>query len=322
MKIAILQLGTFGDMILSTPIFSALKSQFRDIEITLIAGRRNHIVVAYNPHIDQILIWDKFPTKLLKVILALKRTKFDFYIDPKDHFSKQSRIIAKIVVAEKKIGLNPENSKIFDISLPNENFNKHLHFTQRIFQAFEPIGFKNTYSEIPIPELFVSEQSRAYVENYLRNQSLDKEGYLVLNISAGYVSRTFSFESLVEIFRSLHFKIPVVLSFHPKDRKVALNLGERFKKIKIFWSRSILDTIKLVEHSRCVITPDTSIVHIATAFLKPTLAFYNGLDESFNKFHPNNPNAVIIRAKPGDNGIQSITLNKILDAIDEFISNI
>lgn len=308
-------------MILATPIISALKCKYPQSRLYFIAGSRNHIVIKHNPNISKIIIWNKLPNFLIKNLMLLRFNKFDYYIDPKDHYSRESNIIARIVRSKVKIGLN-KKQRIFDISIPDEKQNEGLHFTQRVFRAFEPLGIVLEPNQIPKPELFYSSDNFDYVDKFLREIELKECNFIVFNISASHPRKTFNENVLRSIFTKIKFDLPIILTFDVKDTVKALELKGNFKFLHLFFSRNLLDIFGLIENSYAVITPDTSIVHIATAYSKPTLAFYSGLDDFFCKFHPNNSKSIVVRAEKGDPGIQSISVSQIINSIEFFLQKI
>jgi len=52
-RICIVQLGRIGDLLLITPLFSALKAANPHSELHLLAGRNNYKIVEGNPFIDR-----------------------------------------------------------------------------------------------------------------------------------------------------------------------------------------------------------------------------------------------------------------------------
>ncbi len=322
MDICILQLGTFGDMILATPIISAIKNKYPNAKISFIAGGRNFVVIKHNPNVKTIYVWNKYPHNIFKNLFLLRKDKFDYYVDPKDHFSYEGKIIANLVRANVKVGYNSIKGKCFDITVPDEAKNYELHFTQRVFQAFNSLGINLNTKTIPRPELYYPNKSLEYVEKFLEENNLNKGNYIFFNISASHPRKTFNDEALKFIFSSIDRSMPIVLGFDVRDTIKALDLKKEFSFLHLFFSGSILDIFALIENSCAVVTPDTSTVHIATAYSKPTLAFYSGLDNFFNKFHPNNPKCIVVRAEKGDHGIQSITISKIVKSINDFFPTI
>ena len=54
-----------GDMICSLPLYFALKKKFTEAQITLVAAKTNYPIPLkdINPHLDNILVYDKSPLK-------------------------------------------------------------------------------------------------------------------------------------------------------------------------------------------------------------------------------------------------------------------
>lgn len=325
LRIAILRLGTLGDLILSTPVFQYIKEKYPDSLLTLIISKRNKEVLTSNPFVDELIIWDKSPFVLPKIIWKIKKKKFDFYIDPKDHFSRESFIISKLVNAETKIGFNTEVKPIFNFSIPSSKDNQGLHYTQIVFNSLLPLNISLENSEsVPKPQLFISNDSNLYVENFLKKVNCNDKNFIIINISASNPKKMISIDRLINALKRsflASLKICKILTYTKNHKRLAHKILNAIPQISPFSSRNFNDIVALVNKSNAVITPDTSIVHVCSAFEKPILAFYSGLEEFFIKFKPFNPNALIIRAKNGDSGLHTISTQQIISSINLFLTN-
>lgn len=324
LTIGILRLGTLGDLILSTPIFYYIKKYYPNSFLTLIVGNRNKVVLSSNPYIDEVIVWNKSPFFLPGVIHKIKGKKFNFYIDPKDHYSKESQIIARIINAEIKIGLNPPGKSIFDFTIPSSSFNNNLHYTQIVFNALRPLNIHLEKATIPKPQVFSDPVSQKYVDFYLKAINCEDNNYVVINFSASNLNKMISADKLIKAIMNsklIDVELCKILTFTKKHKRQANQIKEAIPEINLFPSRNFNDIVALVRNSKAVITPDTSIVHVASAFEKPLLAFYSGLENFFIKFRPINPNANIVKAKEGDDGLHSITIQQIINSINNFITN-
>lgn len=290
MTVAIVLLGRIGDMILSTPVFSALKKKYPNSKLTVICGKTNLQIIESNPNIDECIVFSKTPIGLVKLFLKLKFKKFDFWIDPKDHKSRECILLAKISNANTKIGFDEPNNKVFDILIPSSMENFELHFTERIFQAFEHLNIK---SESLKPELFETEPDASYSDTFLNGLSKKK---VFLNISATNQDRIISAKNWINILKVIDFnKYDVILSFQPAQKEIAVDILGAYNYIKEINNISLGKIISLIKRCDLVISPDTSIVHIASAFSKRTIALYNDIEDNFKKFKPISDNAVIIK---------------------------
>ena len=281
MKLLFIQLGRIGDMVLLTSAFKALKEKYPDSIIDVLAGRKNYQILKDNPKVNNIIIFNKSPFKLIQTISKISKLKYDFYIDPKDHHSTEGRFIAGFVKSAKKIGFNGYKRKIFDISIPSDIENSGLHSITRIFNSLKPLSI-SIGETIPKPELFTNSDSEEYVNSFLGENEIDK--FILINLSAGSKSRMLSVEKWTELLNKIINENRSVLSFAPAENEMAIELSKSFNNLNLFQSRSINDVISLVKRAKLLITPNTSLVHIASAFDTPIIAFYNSDDEDCRKF--------------------------------------
>lgn len=311
MKILFTQLGRIGDMVLLTSAIKAVKEKYPDSLIDVITGNNNYQVLKDNPKINNIIINDKSPVKLIKTIAKIRKTKYDFYIDPKDHHSTESRLIARFVKADKKIGFNGNNKKIYDISIPSNIDNAGLHSITRIFNSLKPLSI-SIGEKIPKPELFTNPESEEYVSSFITEYKI--ENFILLNLSAGSKSRMLTVENWTDIIEKIINAHRIVISFAPTENKMAIELSKRFNNLILFNSRSINDAISLVKRATLLVTPNTSLVHIASAFDTPIIAFYDSNDEDYKKFRPLSSNQKVIRFKDEIGGLENINVNDIISA--------
>lgn len=314
-KFLIMQLGRFGDLILFTPVFRLIKEKFPNLDLHLLAGRKNYEVVVGNPYIDRIIKFDKSPTKLLNTIFQIRKDKYKYWIDPRDHFSKESRILAQIARAENKIGFNEPNMKpVFNYNL--NKINKIIHHSLIGINALSHIGID--LPEKPIrPELFFLENEKFSIQtnNILQNFN----NYILLNLSASGEHKMWQIENWLELIKQTKiYEKPLVINFMESESSPAKLIQDKFKDVLLHQPKNIRDVLAIVNNSDLVITPDTSIVHIASSFNKKIFALYSGLDDFYAKFHPTSDNYAIVRAKKGDKGIHSISIS---DAVENFFAN-
>jgi len=332
MKIAIIQLRRIGDLIIVTTAIKMIKQKFPNAKIYFIVSPSNYFVLNNNPEIEDILIFDKNPLKLLPFLIKLKSLNFDFYIDVKDHYSTESNILAFLVNAKTKIGFNSDTHKHnFDIGIPSAEQNINLHFIQRINNALKPLGidFSNDFQNIqnlPKPLIYLTVHSHTFVNNFLTNNKIKQ--FCLINISASSPSRTWSKTKWLNFINQLLASTAeqqFLLISSPQDIDIAneimdnINLNQINSNLFIHFSPSPFEIIcALISRANLLISPDTSLIHIAAAFDIPVIALTNNIPWNITKFEPLSTYSNIIFPKNINEIVENIEIEQVLEAYNNF----
>jgi lipopolysaccharide heptosyltransferase III len=292
-KIIIVQLGRIGDTVLMTPMINALAAEVTDAEIYLLVSRNGKPVVQNDPNVKRIYVFKKTPLTLFRLFWDLTWKHFDYWIDPKDHFSRESAMLVKYGRARIKVGFNRKKKPAFNIGIPSDKENIEKHLVERnlqVLQQVELISSMNYHLQ-----LFPDEALQKEIEEELDPWDVPN---VLLNISAGHTSRYWEiskWKAVADFCLSRHCRVIVV--FKPKDHQLAQSLeGE---KVICFPTSSIRKIIALMPNIQLVITPDTSIVHIAAAFNIPQIALFPAIQWNLDKFRPLSEKSIIIQPAEG-----------------------
>lgn len=118
---------------------------------------------------------------------------------------------------------------------------------------------------ICLSDLFTSQD----IEDFITPQ-LPPTPYAVVNPFGSQLFRHFSHEQIAAIAARLHEAgYPVVLIGEP-----ALIGGLDIPHAQVIRTRQLLDIVPIIRNAALVVTVDTSVTHITTAFAKRTLVFY------------------------------------------------
>lgn len=308
MKILIVQIGRYGDMILTTPMFRAIHRHHPSAELHVLASRRNYHIIEHHPRVKKVWVYSKKIGSLLKLLYSLRSEHFDVWIDPKDHASREGSLLAALCGAATKIGYNSEKHQAFTLPLPPE-YPQTYHQTEINCAALEVL---HVPAEDTLPELYPLEDS----ENYVRHAVDGFRPYVVVNISAGNVSRALPLEKWEAICAAV--RRPVFLNYMPNDAELAASIERSNSSVHRFESRSIHDAVSLIRQADALISPDTAAIHIASAFGVPTIGLYPAIDWNYYKFRPLSPQSAVLRPAPESDGIRDIPLDKILATIEQF----
>ncbi len=108
MKFLIFRTDRVGDFLLSLSLIKIIKNNYPDSEITLIASPRNCEYIKTFNVVDRLLILKNNLLSKIKIILALRKIKFDSIIvhDAKN----RSKFISYFLQSKKKIDVKPGTS--------------------------------------------------------------------------------------------------------------------------------------------------------------------------------------------------------------------
>jgi ADP-heptose:LPS heptosyltransferase len=283
MKILLVQLGKIGDLILMTAMFKALKEKRPDNEIHLLASRHNYHFAKEHPHIDKVYVYSKKLFSTLKLLYRLKNEKYDIWIDPKDHYSTESHLFARWAKAKLKIGYNrPDKPPIFNIALESQQEQYHDHVVTRNMRALRYFHLENAD---PKPVLFVNPKAEVDFKAFLDKHQISS--YYCIHLSASKDIRYWPQENWISLLTRIANKNHrFVLTGDPKDTDLAEEIVSKVANAKYFATKSIVEVFPVVKHADLVMTPDTAIVHIASAFDRPVLGLYSNHEWNYKKFHP------------------------------------
>ncbi len=312
MKILIIQIGRIGDMILTTPMFRALKKHDPSMEIHILISPHGLPIIANNPHISKIIVHNKSIIGSFASIVKVRAEHYDVWIDPKDHSSSEGTMLAKFSAAKKKIGFNKKGREDFRIGIPSDEENVKLHATERNVRTLSSLGI--FFSSVPRPELFVDTKIENEVCELFRDST---QRIAVVNISAGNESRMWNDGSWGEVIALCsEKKYRVAIIFQPNDRERAESLCVQHPESVLFNSPTMQHVIALMYLAKIVITVDTSVVHVASAFNTPIVALYPNVEWNYHKFRPlSEQQFVLISDDP--KSLRGISTKAVLEKIVE-----
>ncbi|ANF58929.1 hypothetical protein A5892_16850 [Halotalea alkalilenta] len=149
------------------------------------------------------------------------------------------------------------------------------------------------------------------------SQALEPLGrYIALNLDGGDDERKLTLEKGGEICQILieRYSLPVVLIASPAGEAKAAALAARFPTATLpELPRSIHHSGAIVKGAELLVSPDTSVVHVASAYDRPVVAFYS---KQLGLWLPQSTRQSVV-VKPGDvNALSAAELIAALDDID------
>jgi ADP-heptose:LPS heptosyltransferase len=282
-----------GDMIVSLPIFHNLKRTFPQIELDVLCGRDNNMIIEHDPNISNILYYRKKPFGDLKRILEMRSRKYDAIIDMTFGESVTATILISLIgPGSFKLGAGKKHLAPFFDRVVDENSVTGPHIIESTASVLSLFGIAVEDCDL-VPQMYLISQDESKGLAFLGPIKALHSPVVGINLSAGRPARTWPLEKYVELMPKLQNRFEsaaFVLSAAPNERWKAdevLNAHPDRTYI-VPEGFSIREITGLLKHLDFLITPDTSIGHLASCVNLPTLALYPGNMENFAVWKPFN----------------------------------
>lgn len=298
-RILLFRYDAIGDMVVTTAAMDLLHKNLPGIEIDVICSEYNYHIVRHNPQFKNVFIHKKRLCDILSLVRQVRKYKYDAvfcFVLFKTTYAgllanmlagRQSSKITILFEARKKL-----YDVFFNVHIPLER-DKYTMAELQARMVCDVFGWNYTADTLTI-SIPLGESNIDNANTFLEAHQIPLHSpFIVYNISAGREYREFSIEKsreilmqCAEIFSSVPVVIIAIEKDVPKAEKILQVLPQG--KYFIFNSNDILDICAVVSRSAMVISPDTSLVHIASAYKKPTVAFYSEMTTYIYEWMPFN----------------------------------
>lgn len=271
-RFLIIRFSSIGDIVLTTPVIRCLKKGYPGAIIHYVTKKQYASLLLANPYIDKLHILEKDLDKLAR---DLKKEKFDYIIDL--HGSLRSRLLRwrlckpayvfpklnfrKWILVKLKINLLPE-----------------LHIVDRYLSTLKKFNLPNDGLGL---DYFLPADEKDF--GSLLPEGFGKE-YIVLAAGARHYTKQVTTEQMIRLCRLL--ERPVLILGGPEDFAKAeeVRLQSKAEIYNGCGKFTLNESASLVKQARLVITPDTGIMHIASAFGKTILSIWGNTTPLFGMY--------------------------------------
>ena len=264
--------GKIGDMVVNSLMFREIKKVYPNIKIGVVARGAAIDIIKDNPNVDKIYEYYKDRKKIKDLALKIKEEKYDLLIDFSEMLRVNQMMLINLCGARINIGLDRKDWKLFDLSIESgKDFKWTEHITKRYLAYLIKLGLKKENINISYDIYLKDEKKYEVFFNEIKESKK-----IILNPYGASKHKSFNVETLENIITYLKDKdIAIILTYFGDKYKELEFLEKKYKYVYIPKKiESILDTAILIKKSDYVISPDTSIVHIASAFNKKMITVY------------------------------------------------
>lgn len=272
MKILIIRFSSIGDIVLTTPVIRCLKQQLPEVEIHYLTKASYKAVLEANPYIDKLhLLQDD----LQAVIPQLQAEDFAYVIDL-HHNLRTMRV--KKALGRQSFSFNKLNIQKFILTTVKLNVLPDVHIVDRYVDTLKSLGVKNDGRGL---DYFIPEKDKVKESDIPAGHLA---GYIGVVIGAAHNTKKLPLHKLKELCAAIDH--PIILLGGKEDR----HNGEQIASVdphKIYNSCgkfNINESADLVRRAKLIITHDTGLMHIASAFKKPVISIWGNTVPQFGMY--------------------------------------
>jgi ADP-heptose:LPS heptosyltransferase len=276
-----------GDMLLGTPLLTALRSGYPEARIALLASPDNYGIMEHHPAVDELRVYDKrrlqaHPSEVRTFLAWLRGSPWDLVLMPTTvSFSVTSTLLARLAGGKLRVGGDGRaygrraGDAVFDLVVPCR---KDEHQTDRNLAFARALG-------LPIPtrrpSMGLSSGERAWAE--AERRALAPEGARLVGIhpGAGKVPNRWPVERFGEVARVLleDPRNSVAILAGPKEAALRETLSARSgPRVRTLPDLTLRQAAALIERMDLFLCNDTGVMHIAGALGTPTVALFGPTD--------------------------------------------
>lgn len=307
LKILIIRRDNIGDLVLTTPLFEAIRRRYPDAYLAALVNSYNAPAIEGNPHLDAIFLYTKGKHTAGQSVIAahlrraallwkLRALSFDYVILPNGGFAARALRLARLLAPRHIIGFtgNPPESSAIDLPISHDGGGL-LHETEDIFRLLSPLGIAGS---IPPLTIFANADRVSAVNRSIPESIVVGKGPLIaLHLSARKEKQRWPLERFGELARELHkrFNARFLLFWSPGDENNPFHPGDDGKAARLLAAltdlpivgvptQSLADLIAGLSLADYCVLSDGGAMHVAAGLGKPMVCFFG--NSSAERWHP------------------------------------
>ena len=271
-KILIIRFSSIGDIVLTSPVIRALHNLTARPEIHYITKKKFANTLIHNPYIDKLYTFDK---EITEISNELKAENYTYIIDL--HSNLRSRRL-KFILNSGSHTFNKINiKKWLKVKLKYDRLpSEHI-----VDRYMEPIHFLGAKEDGKGLDYFVSKKDAETGQKFREKYP---SGYHCFIVGGAHFTKQIPSLILNEI--ADNSKLPIILLGGPEDKKKATEIvnSSRHEIYNGCGEFSLNESAAIIKNCKKVLTSDTGMMHIASAYQKEILSVWGNTIPEFGMY--------------------------------------
>jgi ADP-heptose:LPS heptosyltransferase len=314
-RILLVRPERLGDVLIAVPVIRAIRRRYPHALIDLLLSTANAgVQPAVAPWVDRVLIYEKQLGPTVGLVRGLRRSKYDLMVDLVNEPSVTSRFVAKWSGAERVLGMLHEQPGLFTHAVPLLD-RRTVHIVDRTAQLLLAFGIDPAAESLAL-EYPLSEADR--LRALTRLTPLRAPFRLGVNVSGRGPAKYWGRENFVTVIRAIRaldprFSVTVCGAAEYGDEIEAIAGEAGVDQVPPL--RSFHEFAAVINAFDLLLTPDTSVVHLAAAWRIPLVGLYRADPRTTPWLPYRSPHRAILHDGP----LAGIPLVHVVQAMTDLI---
>jgi ADP-heptose:LPS heptosyltransferase len=289
-KILVIRFSSIGDIILTTPVLRALKTQLEgEVETHFLTKKKYELLLENNPHVDRI---HSIERTVQEVLPQLETEGFDYIIDL--HRNIRTSIVRRRLKTLSFVFKKYNFQKWLWVNLGINKMPK-VHIVDRYMETLRGFGVKDDGLglEYYIPEGVGIQPDQLPLTH--------RSGYIAWVVGAMHEGKKMSATKIGKYCAKIGY--PIVLIGGKEDKTIGAEIATIAGPhvYDACGQYSIHESADCLRRSKLVVTGDTGMMHIASAFSKKILSLWGCTVPGFGMYpYRSDASSVILEAHGRD----------------------
>ena len=274
--LCILAQEKLGDAILLTPLIKALKDAHPELDIHIVAYSDIASFFEQDPHVTRV---HKGKNDYWNLYQSARKHRFDLLFNTKDHASFTFLYQSRLIPARFRVGIaHPAHTGFYDYLIPTV-FHQHIIDKYLSLLDFLKLPYDADQCRPYIPETPI----RPPVKDFVRR--LQSQNVVGLNLSAGEPDREWSLNKWRDLLGRIADPCILLATGSRIADKISLE-KECAHVIQSPVTQSFYEAAYIIQGLRYLISPDTSLIHVASGYKIPVIGLYRADKDHYSRFAP------------------------------------
>jgi len=288
-KIVVIQTAFPGDVILSTPIYEALRDIYSESRAAAVVRPESACLLRGNPNIDDIIPFDKYggDSDIAGILKMSSRLRgFDMAIIIQRHL--RSALTAFLAGIPERIG--------FDNAWGKSLYTQRIEYqaeTHEVERCLALIGVKGSSLKYR-PRIYFDQETLEWAESVLLKNGVRGDFAIVAPGSVWPTKRYPHYAKVIDLINNKH-DMPVVLVGSSDDAAVSKSIADSAARatVNLTGQTDLLQSAAIISKARIVISNDSAAAHMAAAVNTPVVAIFGPTVPEFG-FRPYTEKSAVV----------------------------